>query len=165
LYLPLTESKAVLSSRLFWKLFFVYALLSAVTAASVITILSHRLREISFEQESRRLHDSATSMVGLLDGSFERTHHQDLAAAVRTIATENRTRITLIKEDGVVVEDSERNPSTMENHAERPEVKQARQTGTGSAQRLSPTLGIPMLYVAIRLGDESAPYGYVRLII
>lgn len=153
----------MLSSRLFWKLFFVYALLSAVTAASVITILSHRLREISFEQESRRLHDSATSMVGLLAGSFERTHHQDLAAAVRTIATENRTRITLIKEDGVVVEDSERNPSTMENHAERPEVKQARQTGTGSAQRLSPTLGIPMLYVAIRLGDESAPYGYVRL--
>lgn len=153
----------MLSSRLFWKLFFVYALLSAVTAASVITILGNRLRDIAFEQESRRLHDSATTMVGLLDDSFDRTRHGSLTQAVKTIAAENKTRITLIKEDGVVVEDSERNPSTMENHADRAEVEQARRTGTGSARRLSPTLGIPMLYLAIRVGDESAPDGCVRL--
>lgn len=142
MFLPLTESKAVFSSRLFWKLFLVYALLSAVTAASVITILSHRLHEIAFKPESHRVHDSATTMVGLLDGSFERTRHGNLTETVTTIAAENRTRITLVKDDGVVVDDSERKPFTMENHAERPEVVQASQTGTGSAQRLSPPLGI-----------------------
>jgi hypothetical protein len=134
-----------------------------VTAASVIEILSHCFREIAFDQESRRLHDSVTSMVSLLGGSFKRTHHANLVAAVTTIAGENRTSITLIKEDGIVVEDSERNPSTMENHAERREIVRARQTGTGSVQRLSPTLGIPMLYLAIRLGDDSVPHGYIRL--
>ncbi len=153
----------MLSSRLFWKLFLVYALLSAVTAVSVITILGDRLRDIAYEQESRRLHDSATTMVGLLDGSLDHTHHQSLTESVNTIAAKNRTRITLIKEDGVVVEDSERDPSTMENHAGRPEVEQARWSGTGSSRRLSPTLGIPMLYLAIRVGDDSAPDGYVRL--
>lgn len=153
----------MLSSRLFWKLFFVYALLSAVTAVSVITILGNRLRDIAFEQESRRLHDSAATMVGLLKNSFDTSRDPELTRAINAIAKENRTRITLIADDGVVGEDSERDPSTMENHAGRPEVELARRTGTGSARRLSPTLGIPMLYLAIRVGDESSPHGYVRL--
>jgi two-component system, OmpR family, phosphate regulon sensor histidine kinase PhoR len=153
----------VLSSRLFWKLFFVYALLSAVTAVSVVTILGGRLREIAFQQESRRLHDSAMTMVRLLDDSFDGPRHSDLTAAVAAIAEDNRSRITLIKDDGIVVEDSERDPTTMENHADRPEIVQARKFGSGTARRVSPTLGISMLYLAIRIGDESAPVDYVRL--
>jgi two-component system phosphate regulon sensor histidine kinase PhoR len=159
----LVASYAVLSSRLFWKLFFVYALLSAVTAVSVVTILGGRLREIAYEQETRRLHDSAMTMVELLDDSFDRGRHTNLTKAVHAIAAKNRTRITLITDDGIVVEDSERDPATMENHADRSEVVQARKTGQGSAQRVSPTLGIPMLYLALRVGDETAPVGYVRL--
>ena len=153
----------MLSSRLFWKLFFVFAFLSAVTAVSVVTILGGRLRDIAYEKESRRLHDSAMTMVGLLDGSFDRSRHTDLTATVAAIAGENRTRITLITDEGAVVEDSEHDPTSMENHADRTEVAQARKTGQGSAQRVSPTLGIPMLYLAIRVGDEAAPVGYVRL--
>ncbi len=153
----------MLSSRLFWKLFCVYALLSAVTAASVVTILGGRLRDIAFQQESRRLHDSAMTMVRLLDGSFDGSRHSNLTAAIDTIAKENRSRITLIKDDGVVAEDSERDPATMENHADRPEIVQARGAGSGTAQRVSPTLGISMLYLALRVGDESTPVGYVRL--
>ena len=153
----------MLSSRLFWKLFCVYALLSAVTAASVVTILGGRLREIAFRQESRRLHDSAMTMVRLLDGSFDGSRHSDLTAAIDAIAEENKSRITLIKEDGAVVEDSERDPETMENHADRSEIVQARESGSGTAQRVSPTLGISMLYLALRVGDESSPVGYVRL--
>lgn len=153
----------MLSSRLFWKLFCVYALLSAVTAASVVTILGGRLRDIAFQQESRRLHDSAMTMVRLLDGSFDGSRHSDLTAAIDAIAEENRSRITLIKDDGAVVEDSERDPETMENHADRSEIVQARESGSGTAQRVSPTLGISMLYLALRVGDESSPVGYVRL--
>ncbi|NQV24900.1 MAG: HAMP domain-containing protein [Rhodopirellula sp.] len=153
----------MLSSRLFWKLFLVYALLSAITAASVITILGDRLRGIAFEQESRRLHDSAVTMVGLLGNSFDTARHISLTEAVNAIAIENSTRITLIREDGVVIEDSESDPLTMENHADRIEVELARKSGTGSSRRVSPTLGISMLYLAIRVGDASNPVGYVRL--
>jgi len=102
-------------------------------------------------------------MVRLLDGSFDGSRHSNLTAAIDTIATKNRSRITLIKDDGVVVEDSERDPATMENHADRPEIVQARGSGSGTAQRISPTLGISMLYLALRVGDESTPVGYVRL--
>ena len=152
----------MLSSRLFWKLFFVFAFLSAVTAVSVVTILGGRLRAIAYEKESRRLHDSAMTMVGLLDGSFDRNRHTNLTEAVAEIARENLTRVTLITDEGIVAEDSEHDPTSMENHADRSEVAQARKTGQGMAQRVSPTLGIPMLYLAIRVGDEAAPVGYVR---
>ena len=51
----------------------------------------------------------------------------------------------------------------MENHGDRIEVQLAETQGTGSARRTSPTLGIPMLYLAMRVGERSAPLGYVRV--
>lgn len=153
----------MLSSRLFWKLFFVYALLSAVTAVSVVTILGGRLQEIIYREETQRLHDSALTMVAALDNSLDRSRHSHLTEAVAQIAAENRTRVTLITDGGQVLEDSERDPSAMENHADRAEVAEARRSGQGSAQRVSPTLGISMLYTAVRIGDSSEPVGYVRL--
>jgi two-component system phosphate regulon sensor histidine kinase PhoR len=61
-------------------------------------------------------------------------------------------RVTFIAADGRVVGDSSEPLdalATMENHAERPEVVQARDTGTGRAQRYSATLKIDMLYIAV----------------
>ena len=61
-------------------------------------------------------------------------------------------RVTFIAADGRVVGDSSETlaaVTTMENHAQRPEVVQARQTGIGRAQRYSATLKIDMLYIAV----------------
>jgi len=163
----------VLSSRLFWKLFSIYSLLSAVAALSIITILGHRQREAVYDQVRRRLQDSAVTVLNLLEDPFGAPLDQKLIASIKVIATENGTRVTLIADDGTVVSDSERDAQTMENHAQRLEVQQARREGTGSARRISPTLRIPMLYLAIRSNDRSGsektaseaslPVGYVRV--
>jgi two-component system, OmpR family, phosphate regulon sensor histidine kinase PhoR len=61
-------------------------------------------------------------------------------------------RVTFIAADGRVLGDSSETLdaiATMENHAQRPEVVQARETGMGRAQRYSSTLRIDMLYVAV----------------
>lgn len=65
-------------------------------------------------------------------------------------------RITLINKDGVVTFDSQSNPSSMPNHGEREEVKQARETGVGEALRRSETIGKDTYYYAFLLSD-----GYV----
>lgn len=57
-------------------------------------------------------------------------------------------RITLIGSDGNVIADTI--PSVTENHADRPEVKSALETGEGSAQRSSSTLGARVYYYALR---------------
>jgi two-component system, OmpR family, phosphate regulon sensor histidine kinase PhoR len=153
----------VLSSRLFWKLFCVYALLSAVAAVSIITIIGHRQRSVVYDQIHRRLHDSAFTVVNLLDEPFAFALDQRLTESLKAIAAENGTRITLIAADGTVVDDSEHDSQSMENHAARFEILQAKREGTGSARRTSPTLGTPMLYLAVRAGEASSPVGYVRV--
>lgn len=151
------------SSRLFWKLFGTYALLSAVAAVCIITILGHRQREIVYGQVNRQLHDSAVTIIHLLENPFAKQAGVELNASIKAIAAENNTRITLIADDGSVIGDSERDPQTMENHGDRSEVRQARSSGTGVARRTSPTLGMPMLYLAIRVGTVESPRGYVRV--
>ena len=69
-------------------------------------------------------------------------------------------RVTFIAPDGRVVGDSDLTPDqlrTVENHANRPEVIQARRQGFGSAQRHSATIGTDMLYVAIPVKNAGMP--------
>lgn len=57
-------------------------------------------------------------------------------------------RITWIAEDGSVLYESDGEAASMENHADRPEVQQARREGEGSAIRQSSTLSSKTLYYA-----------------
>jgi two-component system, OmpR family, phosphate regulon sensor histidine kinase PhoR len=70
------------------------------------------------------------------------------------------TRATVIARDGTVLADSEADSTTMENHAGRPEVAAALAGQTGSATRLSKTVGTEFLYVAVPSGDKVARLAY-----
>ena len=67
----------------------------------------------------------------------------------------DRYRLTWISRDGTVLFDSHADASTMENHAEREEVKEALEFGTGSSTRHSYTLTEKTIYEAVRLDDGS----------
>jgi len=62
-------------------------------------------------------------------------------------------RLTVINPDGTVAADSETDPSSMENHLGRPEVRGAMEKGYGRAVRRSSTVGADLLYVAEPLYD------------
>lgn len=64
-------------------------------------------------------------------------------------------RLTHIAADGTVLGDTQADSGDMENHAARPEVAQALETGFGAARRQSPTLDEMTYYVAQRLDDGS----------
>ena len=63
------------------------------------------------------------------------------------------SRVTLIAPDGTVLYDSAADALQMENHAQRPEVMQALQTGHGESTRTSDTLSEVILYSAQRTDD------------
>lgn len=66
-----------------------------------------------------------------------------------TVGSEDR--ITILKVDGSVCADTNTTDvSTLENHADREEVKEALASGYGYSQRHSATLGKDMLYVAYK---------------
>jgi len=66
-------------------------------------------------------------------------------------------RVTVIASDGQVLADSQSDPQTMENHADRPEIRDALATGHGQSIRHSVTINSNLLYHAVRLSSAGAP--------
>lgn len=64
-------------------------------------------------------------------------------------------RITWISEDGTVLYDNEKNAAEMENHLERPEIKEASELGYGESTRYSSTLLRKQIYCAKKMDDGS----------
>lgn len=65
------------------------------------------------------------------------------------------SRITLIGPDGTVLFDSDINASTLENHADREEIKEAFENSIGQSSRYSETMSKKTLNYALRLSDGS----------
>jgi two-component system phosphate regulon sensor histidine kinase PhoR len=94
---------------------------------------------------------------------------QDPAAARRFVtgaAEPTGARVTLIAADGRVLGDSAVAPAdlpSIENHADRPEVRAALAGDTGSDLRRSETVDTDLLYVAVPVRDGGRIVGAVRL--
>ena len=65
----------------------------------------------------------------------------------------DRFRVTWVDTDGTVLFDTQVDQTAMENHADREEIREALETGTGSAVRTSSTLTEQTFYEAQRLKD------------
>ena len=100
--------------------------------------------------------------VGVMEREI-RQEAQYIRAAIRdagegyldeVASVQKETRLTLISQDGQVLYDSEHtDEATLENHKNRPEVRQAVNLGEGQDVRRSDTLEQEMFYYALRLDD------------
>ncbi|MBD3268705.1 MAG: HAMP domain-containing protein [Candidatus Omnitrophica bacterium] len=82
-----------------------------------------------------------------------------------SIGRDLRLRVTIIGLGGTVYGDSELEGNALrevENHYNRPEIREALEEGRGQSRRFSTTVEKNMLYVATVLGEDE-PYGVVRL--
>jgi len=77
-----------------------------------------------------------------------------IVALVDALGTRVDSRLTIVGGDGTVLADSEVDPATMENHASRTEILDARREGTGSATRQSRSIDADFLYVAVPIDGE-----------
>jgi two-component system, OmpR family, phosphate regulon sensor histidine kinase PhoR len=75
----------------------------------------------------------------------------------------SRARVTIIASDGQVFADSQSDTQTMENHAGRPEVREALAKGSGQAIRHSVTLNRDLLYYAVRYEPPAGAPVVLRL--
>ncbi len=62
----------------------------------------------------------------------------------------SEVRVTVIAADGRVLADSQSDTRTMENHSDRPEVREALARGEGTSARRSVTVGRDLLYYAVK---------------
>lgn len=137
-----------LSGRIFRSML-VFALVGIALFSLVITGLFY----VSLERDaSMKLLDEAHRAAVYLDAEPARDRPAVLAEQF-----DGTVRFTLIAEDGTVLFDSVAGDEApdLENHGDRPEVREALETGEGATSRYSTTLEDDTLYAAAPLSDGS----------
>ncbi len=133
---------------LFVRLVWPYLILVLISLTSISWLGSSSLREFYIRQLTRQLESQANLIKKQVVVHFKNSYEEVDRWCIET-GNLSDSRITIIKQDGLVIGDSERDPAEMDNHANRPEVIEAYDNGIGSAIRFSTTLQQEMLYVAI----------------
>jgi two-component system phosphate regulon sensor histidine kinase PhoR len=152
-------------SPLFRRLFLALALAGVAGAAAVAWIGGARLEQHLAEEMDVRLLDAAVLLEHRVEMAYAAGRPEaELQAEIDAVQAETRTdmRLTVIAIDGQVLADSHEDPRRMDNHKSRAEIRQALDEGTGYARRVSPTLEIPMLYVARRAELDGQPRAVAR---
>ena len=142
-----------MTARIFAKLILTVAVVLVVALTSVIFITTPRVRASFLESLERELTEKAHGLELALPRD-----PSDFVALGKAIGG----RVTYIASDGRVLGDSEADPTTMENHATRPEVAEALRGEIGSSLRTSATVGIEFFYVAVPV-NVPEPGGVIRI--
>lgn len=150
-----------------FRLLFSYALIVLLSLSLAYFFLSRRLEENSlFELKS-----SLTSQARLIEShlsSMDISHNNaaNLEALAKELSTRVKARITVIDPSGNALAESTKSLAQtleMENHASRPEVKEALGGFVGENIRYSSTLKTKMLYLAMPVRSGNRITGVVRL--
>ncbi len=102
-------------------------------------------------RESASARKNLRELLTMVEAQIAGNGMEPALSAFKAAAPEKR--LTVIDAGGAVLVDSD--ADVIENHAGRPEIRDAQDTGWGEATRHSETLDLPMLYVAKRFADGS----------
>lgn len=146
--------------RIFWQLYLPFLLLAFFTLIGSTYYVANFWRRIYLQQLTEDLGRLVHLAAAELTADFPA--HNLLPEKVRDWGRAGGIRFTVIAPDGRVLADSAEDASQMENHADRPEFRQALQGGIGLARRQSPTLQENLLYYAVAFRQGERPQGVVR---
>ena len=127
-------------SKIFRSTVFVAAVILLCSLAIVIGVLYNHFTGVQVQQLKDEL-------------SLAVTGTEQYGNAFLENVEADRFRVTWIDTDGTVLFDTQADQTAMENHADREEIQEAFETGSGSAVRNSSTLTEQTYYEARRLQD------------
>ncbi len=147
-----------------WRITIWFVLLVIVSMAVLGAYLTSSVRSNQLTTLRAQLENEAKiTAEASLPGFFGQEVESDLSVLAKKLGDRIDARITIIALDGKVLGDSVEDPATMENHATRPEVRDALASGIGESTRYSTTLGTQMMYIAIPITDDGEIIGVARV--
>ena len=149
------------NKSLFAKLFFTYIILIVISLTALSFIAINLFTRTYLEEVNQHLDNTVQLVRVLVNNSMEK--EQSIDTQIKGLGKTIQTRITIIDKDGKILADSDSDISTMENHNNRPEIIEARQTGTGHSTRFSYTISIDMLYLAHPLNPADPAGEIIRV--
>ncbi len=149
--------------RIIWKLFVTYIIVVIVCLGIVGVYVGTSLKSYFVRGIADRLTLNARLAEDILREDFQSEDIHRLRSSVKDLAEKVDARITIIHTDGVVLADSEKDASLMDNHWNRPEVQAALKGETGQSIRYSGTLKKEMMYLAVPSNEAGHAIGVVRV--
>jgi two-component system phosphate regulon sensor histidine kinase PhoR len=135
---------------------FVFLLVIGATAIT-LQLTVHRVWERTLREQIER---NLTQKTLMFANRVEADGQRSLADITAQEGQAAGARATVIDPSGKVLADSEADPSTMENHAHRPEFISALAGKVGLDERKSQTLGVPFVYVAAPVAGGAVRLAY-----
>ncbi len=148
--------------KLLWELYpsqlaLIFLALIAITWYGTKTV-----HNFFYEQMASDLKSKAYLLEEQIASLLANNEIASLDALCKDVGNKSSTRFTVISPTGVVLADSDSDPTTMENHADRPEFIAAMQNLPSPSVRFSYTLKTNMMYVAIPISAANRTIAVLR---
>ncbi len=149
--------------KLFTQIFFAYVLLG-IFSIVILAVYEQSVQEKFYRHEIKA---DLAARAYLITQTLRYQRNWENKAAMDSLlhilSRNGKVRITLIRRDGKVLSDSHKDANLMDNHANRPEIKQAFKGEIGYAMRHSHTLNTDLVYLALPLQEEHGVQAVVRV--
>jgi two-component system phosphate regulon sensor histidine kinase PhoR len=147
-----------------WRITLSFVLLTLVSMGILGFYLVSSTRSSQLDNLRTQLENEARITAETsLSGFSSQDKKESLDTLAKKLGEQTDTRFTIIAIDGTVLGDSEEDPAAMENHANRPEIRDALDTGFGESSRYSTTLEKKMMYVAVPISHQGEVLGIARV--
>ena len=147
---------------IFAKIFTGFIILTLLLSSLTLLISFRTIRQHYIQTLTTSLDNLIISLTPETELLLKSKSILELNTKLSELEKKTHYRLTVVDNNGVVMSDSEANPSTMGNHKTRPEIAEALKGGTGVSIRYSSTINDELLYVAKPLFGSGRIIGVLR---
>jgi two-component system phosphate regulon sensor histidine kinase PhoR len=144
--------------KLIWRIFPSFLIIILLSLGVETWYATNYFKNFFLESSEKEL----TVRAGLIQDRFARALYLDrlskdrIDALCKEVGKGSGTRITVVLPSGEVIGDTFARVATMENHKQRPEIREALNGKKGVAIRYSSTLDQTMMYIALPMAPDQA---------
>jgi two-component system phosphate regulon sensor histidine kinase PhoR len=148
--------------RLLWQLYLPYLIITILALVLLSWYASYSFRWFYYDDVAQNLKSRTELAEQDILTALDEKKFDEVDRLCKTLGQTAGVRLTVIMPDGRVAGDSDQETRRMENHADRPEFRQAMNGQTGRSVRFSDTLGKNMMYIAVPLKEQGQTVAVVR---
>ncbi len=150
--------------RLAWQIYAAHVTLTLLALLAVGLFVSATVRDSYLDHAKAAVQNEVNLLEPAVLPLLAAGDTAGLDRLCKAATRRSHSRLTVVAPDGTVLADSEENPKAMENHADRPEIRDAAKPPfTGSSVRHSRTLNRQAIYIARALtAPDGRMLGFLR---
>lgn len=147
---------------LFWKLYPSFLIISFISLLAIVMIALWSFKSFYYQERAIDLEIRARILTPEFSRLIQSQNYQEIQKTSQKRGDESSTRITIILPSGKIIGDNKKDPATMDNHINRPEIQQATLNGKGVSIRYGHTLAIDSMYFAMPIIAQDKIIGIMR---